>query len=80
MNTVIIVAIVFGSLVVLAGVLCGTVILILRMRRSGITSKASKEEAKMVQEIYRGLEKMEKRIEALETILMDSQELSGDRK
>ena len=83
MNSVIIVAIVFGSLVTLTVLLCGTVVLILRMRRSGLSganSKASKDEAMMIQEIYRGLEKMEQRIEALETILMESQESSGDRK
>jgi len=34
----------------------------------------------MIQEIYRGLEKMEQRIDALETILMDSQDKYGDKK
>ena len=33
----------------------------------------------MVQEIYRGLEKMEQRIEALETILMDGHD-RGEKK
>lgn len=82
MNSIIIVAIVFGSLVTLAGLLCGTVLLIIRMRSAGLSGgskKASNDEAMMVQEIYSGLEKMEKRIEALETILMESQESSGDK-
>jgi len=82
MNSIIIVAIVFGSLVTLAGLLCGTVLLIIRMRHAGLSAgdrKASKDEAMMIQEIYRGLENMEKRIEALETILMDSKETPGER-
>ncbi len=76
MHSVIIVAIVFGSIVTLAGLLCGTVLVIIKTRRSnsGKTRNSSKDEAMMVQEIYRGLEKMEQRIEALETILMDGKD------
>ena len=80
MNPVIIVAIVFGSLVTLAGLLCGTVLVIMKMRQSNpIRSRHNlSDEAMMIQEIYRGLEKMEQRIEALETILMDGHD-TGDR-
>ena len=82
MHSIIIVAIVFGSIVTLAGLLCGTVLVIIRMRQSrlGKFSQNSRDEALMIQEIYRGLEKMEQRIDALETILMDSQEKYGDKK
>lgn len=81
MQTVIIVAIVFGSIVTLAGLLCGTVLVIFKMRqsRSGAPGQANREEAKMFQEMYRGLENMEQRIEALETILMDRHDTDGDR-
>jgi hypothetical protein len=34
----------------------------------------------MVQELYRGLEKMEQRIETLETILMDGHDTHGDKR
>lgn len=80
MNPVIIVAIVFGSLVTLAGLLCGTVLVIMKMRQSNpIRSKQNlSDEAMMIQELYRGLERMEQRIEALETILMDGHD-TGDR-
>ena len=37
--------------------------------RSGQRSQA--EEARMIQEIYRGLSRMEERVEALETIILD---------
>ncbi len=83
MNSVLIVAIVFGTIVTLAGLLCGTILFIMKMRHTGISAKDRKEasdEAMMIQEIYRGLEKMEQRIEALETILMDGRDTSGDKK
>lgn len=83
MNTVVIVAIVFGSVVTIAGLICGTVLVIIRMRNSGLSSSsrtASKDEAMMIQEIYQGLERMEKRIESLETILMDGHSNFGDKK
>ncbi len=82
MDAVFIVAIVFGSVVTLAGLLCGTILVIIRMRQtgSGKTRKGSEDEVLMVQELYRGLEKMEQRIEALETILMDGHETHGDKK
>lgn len=83
MNTVVVVAIVFGSIVTIAGLMCGTVLVIIRMRNSGLSSSsrsASQQEATMIQEIYQGLDRMEKRIEALETILMDGHSKNGDTK
>lgn len=83
MNTVVVVAIVFGSIVTIAGLLCGTVLVIIRMKNSGFSTssrEASKQEAMMIQEIYQGLDRMEKRIEALETILMDGQRKNGEKK
>lgn len=75
MNTVVIVAIVFGSMVTMAGLLCGTALVIIKMKHSGLSSSSkrtgNKQETAIIQEIYQGLEGMEKRIEALETILMD---------
>lgn len=82
MNTVVVVAIVFGSIVTIAGLLCGTVLVIIRMKNSGFSTssrEASKQEAMMIQEIYQGLDRMEKRIEALETILMDGQRKNGEK-
>ena len=82
MHAVLIVAIVFGSVVTLAGLLCVTILVIIRMRQSSSSKAAqgNKDEVLMVQELYRGLEKMEQRIEALETILMDGHETHGDKK
>lgn len=79
MSVVFIVAIVFGSIVTLTGLLCGTILVIVRMRQTTTGKTAPKDEADMVQEIYRSLEHMEERIEALETILMDSQNKHGEK-
>ena len=82
MHAVLIGAIVFGSAVTLAGLLCVTILVIIRMRQSNSskTAQGSQDEVMMVQELYRGLEKMEQRLEALETILMDGQDTHGDKK
>jgi uncharacterized membrane protein len=83
MNALIIIAIIFGSIITLAGILCGTVLLVIKMRNSGLSStdrKTMNEEAMTIQEIYRGLERMEERVESLETILMDRQKDSGENK
>lgn len=82
MNTVVIVAIVFGSFVTIAGLVCGTVLVLVRMRHNGIGRRnrhSGSEEAKMIQEIYQGLGRMEERIEALETILMEGKHNNGER-
>lgn len=41
------------------------------VNRGGKDSKTSTEESQMMQEIYHGLSKMEARMEALETILLE---------
>ncbi len=79
MSVVFIVAIVFGSIVTLTGLLCGTILVIIRMRQAGTGTSARKDEAELVQELYRSLENMEERIETLETILMDSQDKHGEK-
>lgn len=83
MNTIVIVAIVFGSIVTISGLICGTVLVIMRMRNSSLSSStraSSKDEAMMIQEMYQGLDRMEKRVESLETILMDGHSNFGDKK
>ena len=79
MNSVFIVAIIFGSLLALVAIVCGTVLMIIKTRNNRITEGKSKsEEAMMVQEIYKGLTKMEQRIDSLETILMNNQRKGGE--
>jgi len=77
MNAVIIVSIVFTSLVLIFGILAGTILTIIKMRHGGVSRKGRKrydEETKMIQEIYHNLSNMEKRVESLETILMEGKD------
>lgn len=76
MINLVIISIVFGSLVALAALICGTILVILKTRNSSRGGRDSAE-TEMIQELYRGLEKMEARIEALETILTESREKEG---
>ena len=74
MHGVLIVAIVFGSIVLALAIVGGTILLAIKSRHGGISRKSRTEhaeEAGMIQEIYNGLSKMEQRVEALETILME---------
>jgi len=71
--------IIFGSLVLILGTICGTILFAIKSRHGGLSSRsreAQGEETRMIQEIYQGLSRMEARVEALETILMEHQERS----
>ena len=74
MTAVFIVAIVFGGIVLSVAIIAGTILTGMRMRQGGLSAKSRKEqadEARLIQELYQGLLEMEKRVESLETILMD---------
>jgi phage shock protein B len=71
MKEVLIVAIVFGSIVFALAIIPGTILLAIRFFRGGQSASDQAEEAKMIQELYKGLSRMEQRVEALETILLD---------
>ena len=72
-----IVAIVFGSFVLIPAVIGGTIVISIKMLRGGTSRKDQAEDSKIIQEIYQGLARMEQRVEALETILLDRDK--GDR-
>lgn len=78
MISIIVVSIVFGSLIALATLICGTVLVLLKTRSR--PRGADNEEAGIIQEIYQGLARMEERIESLETILMADREKDGYKK
>ncbi len=80
MHNVMIVAIVFGSIVAVLAIIPFTILFAIKLFRGGVSGQDRKnqaEEARMIQEIHYGLSEMDKRVEALETILMDS--LGKDR-
>ena len=72
MKEALIVAIVFGSLVLIPAVIGGTIVLSIRLLK-GNSRKDQAEDSKIIQEIYQGLSRMEERVEALETILLDQE-------
>ena len=63
-----VVAIVMVFSVPIVAIICGTIGGVMRKR----SSKEDPEQARMIQDIYHGLERMERRVENLETILFDS--------
>lgn len=74
MHAVFFVAVVFGSIVIVLAIVCGAILMGMKLRHGGISRKNRQEhaeEARTIQDIYHGLSKMEERVEALETILMD---------
>lgn len=71
MKEVLIVAIVFGSILLALAIIPGSILLAIKFFRGGQSADDQAEEAKMIQEIYKGLARMESRVEALETILLD---------
>lgn len=74
MNVVLILVIIFGGSVLALAIIGGTILLAIKILKGGLSrtgQKAQAEEAKMVQEIYDGLSRMEQRVNSLETIILD---------
>lgn len=81
MESISIVGLVFIAPVIALAVICGTILLAIRIIKGDSArggQKREADEAKMIQEIYQGLSRMEERVEALETILLDR--AKGDQK
>lgn len=77
MSSVLIVGVSIGGAILLLATLGLIIIGIIRAIKTGGLSKkereAHAEETRMIQEMYHGLSKMEKRVETLETILIERQ-------
>lgn len=74
MKEVLIVAIVFGSIIIALAIIPVSILLVIKFFKGGLSrteQKKQADEAKMIQQIYQGLSRMEERVEALETILLD---------
>ena len=66
--------VIFGGSILALAIVGGTILLIIKILKEGLSrtdQKAQTEDAKMVQEIYEGLSRMEQRVESLETIILD---------
>ncbi|MCF8126494.1 MAG: phage shock protein B [Desulfotignum sp.] len=77
MNGVLIMGVVMGAIILFLATVGLVVIGIIRAARTGGISKKDRkthdDETRMIQDIYHGLSKMEERVEALETILIERQ-------
>jgi phage shock protein B len=74
MNSAFIVAIVFGGLVLALAIVGSTVLIGIRIIKGGFSHERrayQADETRMIQELYQGLSRMEERVDALETILLD---------
>lgn len=63
-------------------IIAGTILLAIKIIRGGASSKdsmAQADETRIIQEIYQGLARMEDRVEALETILIERKRGGKDR-
>jgi len=75
MEFILMLAIIFGGTVLALAIVGSTILMALKILRGGMSRKGQKaqsDEAKMVQEIYQGLGRMENRVEALETIILSA--------
>ncbi len=77
MHTVMILATIFGFILMALVVIGSTILFSIRIiKGGGVSSRGRKlqaEDAKMMQEIYLGLSRMEERINTLETILLEKE-------
>ena len=74
MQGVLFLAIILGGSVLVLAIIASTVLMAIKILKGGGSRKAQKfqaEEAGIIQEIHQGLSRMEERVEALETIIMD---------
>ena len=70
-----------GLIILAIAAISGIILFSIKIIKGGFSHKDRQHltmETKMVQDIYQGLRKMETRVEALETLLMD-QDRKGDK-
>ena len=75
MHMALVVAIVFGGIVLALAIIGSTILMAIKILKGGFSRKGQQleaDQARMIQVIYQGLSRMEERVEALETIILDS--------
>jgi phage shock protein B len=76
MNGLFALAIVFGSSILVLAIISATILMAIKILKGGVSRKGQQrqsEETRVIQEIYQGLARMEERMEALETIVLDKE-------
>ncbi|OPX37033.1 MAG: phage-shock protein [Desulfobacteraceae bacterium 4484_190.2] len=74
MSGILILTIIFGGTILALAIIGSTILMAIKILKGGLSQKDQKlqtDEARMIQEIYQGLSRMEGRVEALETIILD---------
>jgi phage shock protein B len=74
MHGILVLSIIFGGAVLVLAIVGSTILMGIKLFKGKVSGKDRQDqtdEAKMIQEIYRGLSQMEARVEALETILLE---------
>ena len=82
MEGVFIAVVVFGGIVLALAVIGSSVLMGLKILKGGASpggQKTQTDEAKIIQEIYQGIGRMEERVEALETILLEREKGRKDK-
>lgn len=76
MHTALMLAIVFGGIILALAIIGSTILMAVKIIKGGVSRKGQKfqsEETRIIQEIYQGLSRMEGRVEALETIILEQE-------
>lgn len=76
MSAVLILIVIFGGSILALAIIGSTILMAIKIVKGGLSRKGQKletDEAKVIQQIYQGLSRMEERVEALETIILDSE-------
>ena len=74
MHGIVALSIIFGGSVLILAIVGSTILMAIKIIKGGVSRKGQQnqtDEAKMIQEIYQGLARMEERVDALETIILD---------
>ena len=74
MHGVLVLSIIFGGAILILAIIGSTILMAIKIIKGGVSRKGQNiqtDEARMIQEIYQGLSRMEERVEALETIILD---------
>ena len=73
MHAALILIIIFGGTIVVLAIISSTILMAIKIIKGGFSRKGQTfqaEETRIIQEIYQGLSQMEKRLEAIETIIL----------
>jgi len=74
--------IILGTVLIFFSFLFSIIVIFVKLLKGGASSKGQKanaDEAKMIQEIYQGMARMEERVESLETILIERERARKER-